>query len=150
MDRRRNYKTVRISRDPKDIYRWKHRSRFWELAIKTASPGSQKHFIETYDAYTQAVVQQAADRTHKHIRTIDKYMEVRRNTVGTMPSFALLGIGLNLPDEAVLHPVIDELSALASDMISLSNVSQDTTAFPHDKVKISVGHGFIQRRASAR
>ena len=66
---------------------------------------------------------------------MDEYMEVRRNTVGALPVFAMLGMGLNLPEEAVLHPVIEELSALVADMISLSNVSQDATTYPHDSLK---------------
>ena len=77
-------------------------------------------------------------------------MEVRRGTIGALPVFAMLGVGLNLPEEAVLHPVIEELSALAADMISLSNVSQDITTYPHDEVEIGVGHSFIQHRASTR
>ena len=77
-------------------------------------------------------------------------MEVRRGTIGAKPVFAMLGVGLNLPEEAVLHPVIEELSALAVDMISLSNVSQDITTYPHDEVEIGVGHSFIQHRASTR
>ena len=79
-------------------------------------------------------------------------MEVRRNTVGALPVFAMLGMGLNLPEEAVLHLVIEieELSALVADMISLSNVSQDITTYPHDEVEIGVGHSFIQHRASTR
>ena len=81
---------------------------------------------------------------------MNEYMEVRRITIGAMPSFALLGLGLDLPDGAILHPVIVELSALAADMISLTNVSKDTTAHPHEKVEIGIGYGFIQHRASAR
>lgn len=81
---------------------------------------------------------------------MDEYMEVRRLTVGARPCFAILGMGLNLPDEAVLHPVVDELSALAADMIALTNVSQYAATCPHDRVKTGVGRGFIQRRASAR
>ena len=66
---------------------------------------------------------------------MDEYMEVRRNTVGALPVFTMLGMGLNLPEKAVLHPVIEELSALVADMISLSNVSQDATTYPHDSLK---------------
>ena len=66
---------------------------------------------------------------------MDEYMEVRRDTIGAKPVFAMLGMDLNLPEEAIFHPVIEELSALAVDMISLSNVSQDATTYPHDRVK---------------
>ena len=60
---------------------------------------------------------------HKHIQTIDEYLEVRRDTIGAKPSFAILETGLeNLTDEAVCHPVINELSILAIDMILLGNV----------------------------
>lgn len=68
------------------------------------------------------MVQQAADRTHKYIRTIQEYLEVRRDTIGAKPSFAILELDMNLPDEAIHHPVIEELSILSIDMILLGNV----------------------------
>ncbi|KAI0292657.1 isoprenoid synthase domain-containing protein [Multifurca ochricompacta] len=46
---------------------------FWELGIKTASPQSQKRFIETFGSYMKTAVQQAADRTNKNIPTIEEY-----------------------------------------------------------------------------
>jgi len=94
---------------------------FWELAIETASPQSQKRFIETYGFYAQAVVQEAADRSHKLIRSVQEYFEVRRDTVGARPCFALLELDKNLPDEAVRHPVVEEMTTLAVDMIMLCN-----------------------------
>ncbi|KAI0066962.1 terpenoid synthase [Artomyces pyxidatus] len=94
---------------------------FWELAIKTASPQSQKRFIQTFGTYTQAVVQQAADRVHHHVRSVDEYLEVRRDTIGAKPSFAILETGMNLPDEAVENDIIQRLSILAIDMILLGN-----------------------------
>jgi hypothetical protein len=51
---------------------------------------------------------------------------VRRDTIGAKPSFAILETGLNLPDQAVQHPAIVELSILSIDMILLGNVSDDT------------------------
>jgi hypothetical protein len=68
------------------------------------------------------VVQQAVDRGHKHIRSVDEYFEVRRDTIGTRPAFALLELDMNLPDEAVQHPVVEEMTVLATDMIILANV----------------------------
>ncbi|KAI0292481.1 terpenoid synthase [Multifurca ochricompacta] len=94
---------------------------FWELAIKTASPPSQKRFIETFGAYAQSVVRQAVDRTNKHIPTIQEYFQVRRDNVGTKPVFAVLELEMNLPDEVVHHPAIEELSILATDMVILGN-----------------------------
>ncbi|KAI0062680.1 terpenoid synthase [Artomyces pyxidatus] len=94
---------------------------FWELTIKTASPQSQKRFIQTFETYTQSVVQEAADREHHHVRNIQEYLEVRRETIGAKPSFVFLELDMDLPDEAVEHPVIQEMSILAVDMISVGN-----------------------------
>lgn len=114
---------------------------FWELAIKTASPGSQKRFIETFGTYTQSVVQQAADRTHKHVRTIEEYLEVRRDTIGAKPSFAILETGLeNLTDEAVRHPIINELSILTIDMILLGN---DIASYNLEQARGDDNHNII-------
>lgn len=98
-------------------------ARFWELAIKTASPGSQKRFLEYYEQYTQSVVQQAVDRQNKHIRTVDEYFAVRRDTIGAKPSFAVLELDFNLPQEVLDHPTIKEMEILSIDMIILGNVS---------------------------
>ncbi|KAI0292682.1 terpenoid synthase [Multifurca ochricompacta] len=94
---------------------------FWELGIKTASPQSQKRFIETFGSYIQAVVQHAADRTNNHIPTIEEYFKIRRDDGGIRPSFAVLELEMDLPDETVNHPAIQELSDLATDMIFLVN-----------------------------
>ncbi|KAI0290412.1 terpenoid synthase [Multifurca ochricompacta] len=94
---------------------------FWELGIKTASPQSQKRFIETFGSYMQAVAQHAADRTNKHTPTIEEYFKIRREDVGTKPVFTILELEMDLPDEAVNHPTIQELSVLAADMIILDN-----------------------------
>ena len=75
------------------------------------------------DAYLQAVVQEAADRTQKHIRNIQDYLEVRRDTTAAKSCFAILELDMNLPDEAIHHPVIEELCILSIDMIIVVNVS---------------------------
>jgi Delta6-protoilludene synthase len=102
--------------------------RFWELAIETASLPAQERFVKTFGDYLQAVVQQAADRTQKHIRSIPEYLEVRRGTIGAEPTFAFLELAMNLPDEAVHHPVIEEMSILSTSMILLGNVGLHKSA----------------------
>ncbi len=99
------------------------RYRFWDLAKKTASTQAQKRFIDTFDEYLESVVQQAADRNNSHVRGIESYLEVRRNTIGAKPSFALLEFDMQLPDEVINHPVIKELEKSCIDMLCLGNVS---------------------------
>ena len=87
-------------------------------------------------------MQEAKDRTNKHIRTIDEYLELRRDTVGAKLCIVILEIGANLPDEAVCHPVIKNLSSLAAEMILLDNVSQDTSTTTA-RLTVIVGHDLI-------
>ena len=97
--------------------------RFWELAIKTASPSSQRHFLESFTAYLNSVIQQAADRDNDTIRSIESYFENRRENIGARPSYVPMELDLDLPDEVFYHPVIVELSVHIADLIILDNVS---------------------------
>jgi hypothetical protein len=97
--------------------------RFWERAIPTASLQSKKRFVESFDEYLEAVVQQAADRGRSFIRSIESYLELRQNTIGAKPSFALLELDMSLPDEVFHHPVIQELTVVTINMICIGNVS---------------------------
>ena len=103
-------------------------------------------------AYAQAVLQKAADHRDKHIRSVQEYFVVRREAIGARPAFVLIELDMNLPDEAVHHPVIKEMTILAIDMIILDNVR--CVSFYHSVELIgpapAIGCRFIQRRASAR
>ena len=97
--------------------------RSWELAIKTASPTSQRHFIASFTAFLNAIVQEATDRDNDTIRTIDSYIQYRRDTIAAKVSFGPLELGLDLPDEVFYHPAIVELTNHIGDMIFIDNVS---------------------------
>lgn len=96
--------------------------RFWSLAIKTTPPVTQRRFISSFKDYLDSVVQQAADRDNDEHRTIDSYLENRRENIGSRPPYALLELGLNIPEEILELDVIKELEVYASDMIILDNV----------------------------
>ncbi|KAF8970725.1 terpenoid synthase [Flammula alnicola] len=94
---------------------------FWQLAAKTASPTSQRHMIESFTAYLESVVQQAADRDSDTFRSIDSYFQNRRQNIGARPSYVPMELDLHLPDEVFYHPVIEELSYYIADLIILDN-----------------------------
>jgi hypothetical protein len=101
-----------------------HADRFWERTIRNgASDQSQKRFIATFDEYLEGVVQQAIDRSGHHIRDIQSYFEVRRKSIGATSAFALLELGLDIPDEVISHPTIQDMEMASIDMIFLNNVS---------------------------
>ncbi|KAG6917178.1 hypothetical protein DXG01_003614 [Tephrocybe rancida] len=97
---------------------------FWQLGIKTATPTSQHHIVESLTAYLESVVQQAADRDNNTLRTIDTYLHNRRQNIGARPSFVPMELDLDLPDHVFYHPVILELSMYITDLIILGNASR--------------------------
>ncbi len=67
------------------------------------------HFIEEWDAYTAAVVQEANDRVRHIYRTFEEYLQIRRLSSGCLPSFTLCEFGLDLPEDVLNHPMLTEL-----------------------------------------
>jgi hypothetical protein len=96
--------------------------RFWARAIQNTTPSFQRHFIYSFTAYLNSVVDQALDRDHGHRRKIVDHFEHRRHTSGTYPCLAMSEIGMDLPDEVAYHPVIVELNDYAADLIAIENV----------------------------
>jgi len=94
---------------------------FWELTIQSASKQSQKRFLTEFDVYLEAVVQQAIDRSGHRIRDIKSYFDVRRGTIAAKAGFALLEQALDIPDEVMSHPAIQEMVFASVDMISIAN-----------------------------
>jgi len=94
---------------------------FWLHAIQFLSAPIQERFIEAFQLYTDAVVQQSFDRTHNHIRSIQSYFLIRRETIGAKPSFAINASHYELPDEVLNHPAIEHLNLLCIDMLIVGN-----------------------------
>ncbi|KAH9037047.1 hypothetical protein EDB84DRAFT_1228342, partial [Lactarius hengduanensis] len=67
--------------------------------------------------------QEAADRAHKHIRNIQDYLAIRRDTTASKPCFAVLEFDMNPPDEAFHHLVIGrERSWACGTMIGMTDL----------------------------
>ncbi|VDB91864.1 unnamed protein product [Peniophora sp. CBMAI 1063] len=113
---------------------------FWERAIKTASPGSQKRFLDYSAHYTQAVVQEAEDRHQNVVRPVDEYLVVRRETSGVKVCFAIIELDLDLPQEVLDHPVIKEMEVLVADMVLLFN---DIASYNIEHVRDDDSHNIV-------
>ncbi|KAI3614315.1 hypothetical protein WG66_000253, partial [Moniliophthora roreri] len=94
---------------------------FWLNSIKTGTPSFQRRFIREFNDYLDACVEQASDRSESRIRDLDTYFAIRRKTIGALPSFAVLGVHMNVPDEVFSDPIIQRLTELTVDMIILCN-----------------------------
>lgn len=68
------------------------------------------------------MVQQSRDRgDHRRVRDIESYFDLRRETIGTLPSFALMELHMNIPDHVMSHPTVQRMTTLCTDMVSMGN-----------------------------
>ncbi|KAK1229843.1 Sesquiterpene synthase Agr1 [Marasmius sp. AFHP31] len=96
---------------------------YWQRLIRTASPGTQQRFIETFDFFFASVTEQAQDRSSGTIPDLESYIALRRDTSGCKTSFVLIeyAYNLNIPDEVMDHPLIRSLGEAANDLVTWSN-----------------------------
>ena len=94
------------------------------MAIDSVEPGSSclQNFISEFDAYTAAVAREMNDHRMKHIRNVEDYLTLRRDTCGVAPSLAIIESGLDLPADVLHHPVVANLTKGAIKLIGTINV----------------------------
>lgn len=66
-------------------------------------------------------MQQSLDRSNGSLLNVKNYFEIRRDTIGVKPSYAINQIHLDLPDRVFESPLIARLTNLSIDMILISN-----------------------------
>ncbi|KAI0671682.1 terpenoid synthase [Trametes maxima] len=96
---------------------------FFARYRRTAGPGCTRRFVETMDLFFRAVAQQARDRVHGDIPSLEEYIALRSDTSGCKPCFALIeyAADIDLPDEVVSHPTIRALEEATNSFVTWSN-----------------------------
>lgn len=124
--------------------------RFWERTIEYACEATERRFINHFDYYVSCVVLEAEHRSCGYIPDVDSYLSTRRGAVGARICFVLLELGMDMLDEEMNHPVIEELHTWALDMIILSDVSTVFSAifFGIDMLSRISYHSTKSRRAN--
>lgn len=104
---------------------WRVVFRFWQRALSLAKPGHSciEHFVDGFEDYVYAVVQETNDKASGRLRTVQDYLKLRRGTTSSKSIFALIEFGLDLPDNVLSHPVVKRLTEGAADICAITNVS---------------------------
>ncbi|KAF9472373.1 terpenoid synthase [Pholiota conissans] len=98
------------------------------------------HFIADFDAYAKSIIQEADDRVNGHIRSVEEYFILRRDTCGGKPSFSFFGLGLFIPKEVFEHPLMISLTESATDLIAMTN---DLHSYALEHARGLDGHNVI-------
>jgi len=96
---------------------------FWLRSLPLTTPGCQKRFLDTMDGYTHSTYEQVIHRAKDFDLDIDEFIIWRRQSSAVRVVFVLieLGLGLDMPDEVMEHPLILRLDECANDLIGLGN-----------------------------
>lgn len=94
----------------------------WARALPTITVRAQQRFVDTFDAYTFATIQEAEDRHRHNIRGIESFLSVRRGTSGMAVMYAMLELVDALPEKVLQDPAIVKLEELVIDMYIMGNV----------------------------
>ncbi|PPQ86910.1 hypothetical protein CVT25_009796 [Psilocybe cyanescens] len=96
---------------------------FWARCIPGCGPGAQARFKETMSLFFHCVNIEARARDEGIIPDLESYIDVRRDTSGCKPCWALIeyALDIDLPDFVVDHPVIHALGQSTNDLVTWSN-----------------------------
>ncbi|EJD02130.1 terpenoid synthase [Fomitiporia mediterranea MF3/22] len=108
---------------PEEISAGKLARDYWRRCIADAGPGVQARFKENLQLFFEAVHIQATHREDGEIPELESYIDVRRDESGCKPVFDLIeyGLGINLPDFVIEHPIIKALNQGSNDLVTWSN-----------------------------
>ena len=84
---------------------------------------SLERFISDFDSYIKAIMLEAEDRATGHLRPINEYIVLRRDTSAAKAIFSYLGLGLNIPNAVFDNPIMISLIENGTDLIARINVS---------------------------
>ncbi|KAJ7772948.1 terpenoid synthase [Mycena maculata] len=108
---------------PEELNAGKLARDFWARCIPGAGPGTQARFKETLELFFEAVNIQAEMRDAGIIPDLESYIDVRRDTSGCKPCWALIeyALDIDLPDYVVENPVMMALNQSTNDLVTWSN-----------------------------
>jgi len=99
-----------------------------------------ERFISDFDAYAKSIILEAEDRVAGHLRTVNDYITLRRDTCGAKPTFSFFGLGLNIPDAVFHNPFMISLIEDATDLIAITN---DMHSYRLERSRGLEGHNII-------
>jgi len=94
---------------------------FWERTIQNATAVSQKRLIQYMDECLEGIIQESIDKKEHRILDIKSYVDARRHASGVKVLFAIIELGLDIPDEVMAHPAIQEIVLAAVDLVAFTN-----------------------------
>ncbi|KAJ7104964.1 terpenoid synthase [Mycena epipterygia] len=94
---------------------------FWARTVPISTASVQQRIVETQELAMDAQVQQCIDRNHNFARNSEEYLAVRRHSSSILPSFAVVELDIDIPNEVYYHPVLENLRTWGFILICIDN-----------------------------
>lgn len=93
------------------------------VCLHTTAEGWKTRMISLIKEAIEYIKKQAENRVSGRLSSLDEYVHHRRLTSGVIPAAALIefGLGMELPDEVLSHPLMRLILDCTNDFVYLSN-----------------------------
>ncbi|KAI1791054.1 terpenoid synthase [Ganoderma leucocontextum] len=104
---------------------------FWERALTFVTPLGAQWFVECFTEYLRSVVEVAEwrDRGSPQL-TLEEYVTIRLKDVGVLPTQAIGGLYLSLPEDVYSHPAVCEAMRIGCELTMIDN---DLTSYNREQ-----------------
>ncbi|RYP24797.1 hypothetical protein DL765_000343 [Monosporascus sp. GIB2] len=97
----------------------------WDRLKKNSSKDLQQHWKEMHRRFFDGLLEQVRVMQDQRTftRDVQEYMDMRRGTIGAYPAIALAEYaqGIDLPQEVLSHPTLEECMCVSADLVLLVN-----------------------------
>jgi len=106
------------------LLKWLLRNKFLKQARTFATLGSScfEHFIVTMEASANSVIEEAEDRTHNRVRSVEDYLLLRKATSAIRSTFASWNLVSIYRTKSSSIPTLVSLTQDAVDLVVFVNV----------------------------
>ncbi|EJF62143.1 terpenoid synthase [Dichomitus squalens LYAD-421 SS1] len=104
---------------------------FWERASRLSTPEGSLRFVDCFTQYCESVIQVAEWRNDGSAAlTIDEYVTIRIRDAGVLPTQAICGLHLSIPQHVFLDSVVSDIMRISCELTIIDN---DITSYNREQ-----------------
>ncbi|KAF8175946.1 terpenoid synthase [Mycena galopus ATCC 62051] len=120
---------------------------FLARTVSTCTPAVQERIVETQCLAMDGQLQQCLDRYNNFARNSEDYLAIRLHSSSMLPSYAIMELDINVPDEVHSHPILENLRIWGFKLICIDN---DIFSYNIERARGQALHNWVTLTALER
>ncbi|KAJ7204178.1 isoprenoid synthase domain-containing protein [Mycena pura] len=120
---------------------------FLARTVPICSESVQQRLVETQERAMDGQVQQCVDRKHDFARNSKDYLAVRLHSSSMLPSYVIMELDIDVPDEVYYHPLLENLRYWGFMLICIDN---DIFSYNIERARGQALHNWVTLTALER